>query len=321
MKYFSIKIPEPCHEDWNTMTPKEKGRYCDACSKTVIDFTKMNTNEIQDFVNLNMGKRICGHFKPTQLDSINIRVPSEVLQRQHSFHKLFLLALLITMGTSLMNCTNKRGEHQKIDSVEVIDSLSKETVDVLGGLPIIEQMDSIPEQRPKSKKADDIEEIPIDGEIAIPIVGDIDYSEPNTDSLINKMVVPTWCPEAEHEIKGDVIMGFVAVENPPEFKGTAVDFSIKEKRDYFQKRMTEFVSENFKTDVCSGLKGKQKIVVRFEIDNTGRISKIQVRAPHPALEKEAKRVFGLLPKFIPAKQRGKPIKIAYTLPIVFNVEE
>ena len=44
------------------------------------------------------------------------------------------------------------------------------------------------------------------------------------------------------------------------------------------------------------------------------------RAPHARLEKEAKRVVGLLPKMIPGKQRGRPVNVTYMLPISFNVE-
>ena len=60
---------------------------------------------------------------------------------------------------------------------------------------------------------------------------------------------------------------------------------------------------------------------KFKIDKQGNVIDIKTRAPHPALEKEAKRVIQLLPQFIPAKQNGKPIKVVYTLPIIFQVEE
>ncbi len=65
-KIISISIPEPCHEDWNKMTPKEKGRHCAACNKTVIDFTsKTDEQVIKTFENEN---NLCGRFKTQQLN-------------------------------------------------------------------------------------------------------------------------------------------------------------------------------------------------------------------------------------------------------------
>lgn len=65
-KTISINIPEPCHEDWNKMTPKEKGRHCAACNKTVIDFTsKTDEQVIKTFENEN---NLCGRFKMQQLN-------------------------------------------------------------------------------------------------------------------------------------------------------------------------------------------------------------------------------------------------------------
>ena len=45
-KQTSIYIPKPCHEDWNTMTPTQQGKFCSACSKEVIDFSLMSDNQI-----------------------------------------------------------------------------------------------------------------------------------------------------------------------------------------------------------------------------------------------------------------------------------
>tara|TARA_R110002050_G_scaffold57866_7_gene130222 strand:+ start:6124 stop:6330 length:207 start_codon:yes stop_codon:yes gene_type:complete len=66
---------------------------------------------------------------------------------------------------------------------------------------------------------------------------------------------------------------------------------------------------------------KQKINTQFKIDKNGNVIDIKTRAPHPLLEKEAKRVLNLLPQFTPARQRDKPIAVVYNLPIVFQIEE
>ncbi|MDE3247284.1 MAG: carboxypeptidase-like regulatory domain-containing protein [Bacteroidota bacterium] len=43
---YQIKIAEPCHEDWNKMTPAEQGRFCSACQKQVVDFSTMTDTEV-----------------------------------------------------------------------------------------------------------------------------------------------------------------------------------------------------------------------------------------------------------------------------------
>ncbi len=65
-KVINIRIPEPCHEDWNLMTPKEKGRHCEVCSKTVIDFTNRTDEQLIETLE-NQGN-LCGRFKSSQLD-------------------------------------------------------------------------------------------------------------------------------------------------------------------------------------------------------------------------------------------------------------
>jgi protein TonB len=45
------------------------------------------------------------------------------------------------------------------------------------------------------------------------------------------------------------------------------------------------------------------------------------RGPHPGLEKEAKRVIGMLPKMKPGRQRGKAVVMPFSIPIVFQVQD
>ncbi len=64
---FRVTIPEPCHENWDAMTPREKGRFCDVCTKTVVDFSVMGDAELFETIKNGNGK-ICGHFHKDQLD-------------------------------------------------------------------------------------------------------------------------------------------------------------------------------------------------------------------------------------------------------------
>ena len=321
-KFYSISIPKPCHENWNTMIPEEKGRFCNSCSKTVIDFTQMDTMEIQDFIDQNKENNICGHFKQTQLDSINLHIPSHVLTQRQSFNHIFLWTLLIVMGTTLMNCTNKNGAKQKIDSIEIVDSISSKTINILEVLPKTTKKDSVA----KKSCSTISKEIKIkDGLIITDTLGEPTILE-TPPPVLEPIIIPD-IKIIEPVIMGDVVaevpitIGFLTIESPPEFENTPKSLTIKEKRDYFSERISKIVTKNFDTSICPELRGKQKVFVQFRINEHGKVANIKARAPHPNLEKEAKRVINLLPQFTPAKQANKPTSIVYNLPIVFTVEE
>ncbi|MGH2664513.1 hypothetical protein [Flavobacterium sp.] len=106
---FKITIPKPCHEDWNAMTSDETGRFCGSCVKSVVDFTKMNASEIQEYFTLNQGKNVCGRFKNEQVNTFNLQIPQSILNKKMTFRKAFLLALFVVMGTSLFSCKNSEG--------------------------------------------------------------------------------------------------------------------------------------------------------------------------------------------------------------------
>jgi len=159
-RYYSLRIPEPCHEDWNQMTPSDKGRFCSSCAKTVIDFTVMNDQELGEFLKLNHGKNICGHVKQSQLDRIHIKIPVQVLHNYRWGHHSFLLTLLIVMGTTLMSCKDGNGIKQKIDQVEVVDSLSTD-------YDLLNDPAALPSESCQS--ADSlIQQVPITGKMKIP---------------------------------------------------------------------------------------------------------------------------------------------------------
>ncbi|WP_175620578.1 TonB-dependent receptor plug domain-containing protein [Chryseobacterium schmidteae] len=65
---MKIILPKPCHEDWEAMTPQEKGRFCAVCSKTVRDFTNDSDDEILDYFSDSSSQNVCGNFYESQLN-------------------------------------------------------------------------------------------------------------------------------------------------------------------------------------------------------------------------------------------------------------
>jgi len=63
-----------------------------------------------------------------------------------------------------------------------------------------------------------------------------------------------------------------------------------------------------------------RILVQFVIEKDGSVSNVKVlRKVDPYLDKEAVRVIKSMPKWKPGKQRGKPVKVSFQVPINFTI--
>ncbi len=97
-KSIQIQIPEPCHENWDKMNASAQGRFCNACSKVVVDFSMMSDKEILNYIS-NASSKICGRVSDDQLNR-PIQMPVE--SKRISFRYLWSLlisSLLITYKT------------------------------------------------------------------------------------------------------------------------------------------------------------------------------------------------------------------------------
>ncbi|HRI23002.1 MAG TPA: carboxypeptidase-like regulatory domain-containing protein, partial [Panacibacter sp.] len=63
---LQIHVPQPCHEDWNKMTPTDKGKFCGSCNKQVVDFSLMSDQQVLNYFSTATGKT-CGRFAEDQL--------------------------------------------------------------------------------------------------------------------------------------------------------------------------------------------------------------------------------------------------------------
>lgn len=154
----------------------------------------------------------------------------------------------------------------------------------------------------------------------VPDVSDIDETpieanEPNPDTEIAEV---DDIEVAEEDIPDEVI--FVKVENAPIFPGCENQSTEKEKRDCFQEMMLRHINKNIRYPELAqemGLQGRVSVV--FTVQKDGSIGDVRLRGPHESLEKEAARIISKLPKMIPGKQRGTPVKVPYAIPITFKL--
>ena len=87
-----------------------------------------------------------------------------------------------------------------------------------------------------------------------------------------------------------------------------------------EQALLQFIHDNLKYPTDSADQGVSgRVVLKFVVTEDGSISDIQVvKSLDPACDKEAVRVAGLMPKWIPGKQNGTSSKVYYNLPIQFK---
>jgi protein TonB len=115
----------------------------------------------------------------------------------------------------------------------------------------------------------------------------------------------------------DEVLQFAVVENKPVFPGCENEKTEEDRAACFQKMMGRHIQNNFKFPELSKQMGSSGvIVVNFIIEKDGSISGVRVlRGVDEALDEEAMRVIKKLPKFEPAKQRGRPVRMSFNMPI------
>jgi hypothetical protein len=94
-KKFQLQIPEPCHENWDKMTPVDKGRFCDSCQKAVVDFTGMSDAQLVAFFK-KPSTGVCGRFFNDQL-ARDIGMPGKRLPWLKYFFQFTIPVFLTTL--------------------------------------------------------------------------------------------------------------------------------------------------------------------------------------------------------------------------------
>ncbi|WP_299321217.1 energy transducer TonB [uncultured Maribacter sp.] len=123
---------------------------------------------------------------------------------------------------------------------------------------------------------------------------------------------------AVDEIEEDVDVPFAVIEDVPVFPGCENE---SDKRACFNKMIQKHIGKNFRYPEIAQEMGVQgRVSVMFVIQKDGSIGNVRMRGPDKNLEKEAARIIGKLPKMTPGKQRGRAVRVPFSIPINFKLQ-
>ncbi len=131
---------------------------------------------------------------------------------------------------------------------------------------------------------------------------EINSEDNDADTVV--IAPPVQVEEEEEEVV------FVIVETMPEFPGG-------------QQALFKYLSENVKYPAIAQENGIQgRVICQFVVNKDGAIVDVEVvrSGGDPSLDKEALRVIKSMPKWKPGKQRGKAVRVKYTVPVNFRLQ-
>ena len=169
-------------------------------------------------------------------------------------------------------------------------------------IPITRQQNEPPPPPPPPQTTEVINIVDDDVEIEDELI--LDDTDIDQDDAIDIVEFD----EEEEEVDEQQI--FFVVEDMPTFQGQSKDaFRI-------------YIQQNLKYPIIAqenGISGK--VFVQFDINAKGNVANvIVVRGVDPSLDKEAVRVVKSSPQWKPGKQRGRPVNVRFTFPIVFQLQ-
>ncbi len=181
----------------------------------------------------------------------------------------------------------------------IADIIAEEEID------ITRQEETPPPPPPVEQVAEVLNVVEDDVEVAD---NDLLSSEDNQAEAQTQTYVPPAVKVEEEEESSQQI--FMVVEEMPEFPGG-------------QAALMSFIAKSIKYPVVAQENGIQgRVTCSFVVNKDGSIVDAEVvRGIDPSLDKEALRVINTMPKWKPGKQRGKPVRVKFTVPINFRLNQ
>ena len=118
----------------------------------------------------------------------------------------------------------------------------------------------------------------------------------------------------------DVDVPFAVIEDVPIYPGCE-KVAKSQRRQCFQDQINKHIRKNFRYPEIAQEMGIQgRVYVNFVIAKDGSITNVRMRGPDKNLEKEAARIISKLPSMTPGKQRGRPVRVPFSIPITFRLQ-
>lgn len=125
---MKARIHEPCDADWNAMKIVHSGRFCDHCTKNVIDFTRMQREDILQYLLARPDERVCGRVLRSQLDfsdtdylTVIRKLPQNPALANNAFYILAVSALVLSgCGSPVQKNVQKADTEQVMEDPQKI---------------------------------------------------------------------------------------------------------------------------------------------------------------------------------------------------------
>ena len=177
-------------------------------------------------------------------------------------------------------------------------------------IPITEQIKTPPPPPPPPPAPEVIEVVEDEEEVEETV---IESTETDQDEIIIEEI------EVEDEFE-DIDVPFAVIEDVPIFPGCE-SVAKSQRRACFQEQMNKHIRKNFRyPDIAQEMGIQGRVYVNFIIAKDGSITNIRMRGPDKNLENEAARIIGRLPKMTPGKQRGRAVRVPFSIPITFRLQ-
>jgi hypothetical protein len=294
---MKFHIPTPCPEDWGKMKIGLTSRFCESCTKDVMDFTKMSRQEILEYLLENQGHRTCGRILPSQLDFTrrDIVVTLHQMKKRYPRHQLPMTVLFIA-GMMLAGCDERR----VTEVTKATEKVEKENIEKNSSLQIPEK----PKLANNSKKEINISIESIEGEtmgfmVAEPDPVNITEQIKNLDTIRQDSIL--------NVDLSNTIIGEIVDEN------SCFRFQNLSAEEYISKKFTKKSSAH----------ASEKLILSFEVGIDGKISNISItQSVSEKLDQYARQLISEMPGWLPAKHNGKKttskLTVEITIPGLFE---